>query len=127
MIDYRCAMPSELTSKVFQTVDATDVDAFVALFTEDGRLTFANDAPLVGRAAIATGLTAFYGTIEGLHHHVVNDWVVDGSTIVETAVTYDRLDGRSVTIPVVSIWHATDAGMIDDYRVFFDMDPVYAP
>jgi hypothetical protein len=56
----------------------------------------------------------------------VNDWVVDGSTIVETAVTYDRLDGRSVTIPVVSIWHATDAGMIDDYRVFFDMDPVYA-
>ena len=31
------------------------------------------------------------------------------------------------SIPVVSIWHTRADGLIDDYRVFFDVAPVYAP
>jgi hypothetical protein len=128
VLDYGDAMPNDdLISRVFRTVDGTDPAAFVEFFTPDGRLTFANEAPMVGHAAMVEGLTAFYGTIGALHHKIVNSWTVDTSTIIETAVTYDRLDDRSVTIPVVTIWHTTAAGLIDDYRVFFNLDPVYAP
>jgi hypothetical protein len=128
VIDYGGAMPNDdLISRVFSSVDAMDPAAFVAFFTPDGRLTFANDAPMTGHAAMADGLTAFYGTIGALHHKITNAWTVGPDTIIETAVTYDRLDGRSVTVPVVTIWHTTGAGLIDDYRVFFNLDPVYAP
>lgn len=121
-------MPNDdLIRRVFSSVDGMDPAAFVEFFTPDGRLTFANDAPLVGRAAMAEGLTAFYGTIRALHHKITNAWTVGPDTIIETAVTYDRHDGRSVTIPVVTIFHTTGGGLIDDYRVFFDLDPVYAP
>lgn len=128
MIDYGDAMPNDdLIRRVFSSVDEMDPAAFVEFFTPDGRLTFANDAPMVGHAAMAAGLTGFYGTIEALHHKITNAWTVAPDTIIETAVTYDRLDGRSVTIPVVTIWHTTESGLIDDYRVFFNLDPVYAP
>ena len=46
--------------------------------------------------------------------------------LVEVEVTYRRLDDKSVSVPAASIWHARDDGLIEDYRVFFDLTPVYA-
>jgi ketosteroid isomerase-like protein len=119
-------MASEFTNKVFEVVDAADAAGFAEFFTDQGHMVFANNEPLVGPEAIAKGVGAFFGTIRGLRHHIVNEWVVGAETIVELKVTYDRLDGRSVTIPAVSIWHRTEDGAIDHYRVFFDLAPVYA-
>lgn len=31
-----------------------------------------------------------------------------------------------VDVPVVSVWHTDASGLIDDYRVFFDLAPVFA-
>jgi uncharacterized protein (TIGR02246 family) len=120
-------MTRELTQRVFRGVDARDPAALAELFAEDGRLVFANGEPLIGRQAIRAGAAGFYSTIKGLHHQILNEWHVEHDTVVEARVTYDRLDGDSVTIPVVSIWHARDDGLIDDYRVYFDVAPVYAP
>jgi ketosteroid isomerase-like protein len=120
-------MPTELTERVFATVDARDAAEFSKFFTEEGRMVFANAEAMVGPTAIAEGVRHFFGTIKGLHHEVLNDWSTDTDTVVELKVTYDRLDGRSVSIPVVSIWHVNEDGLIDDYRVFFDLAPVYAP
>jgi hypothetical protein len=41
-------------------------------------------------------------------------------------VTYDRLDGKTVTVPAVTMWHVTGDGLIDDYSVYLDLAPVYA-
>ncbi|MDT7765555.1 MAG: hypothetical protein QOC63_4975 [Mycobacterium sp.] len=65
-------------------------------------------------------------TIAGQHHEIVNEWNFGSDAIVELRVTYDRTDGRQVTIPVVTIFHTDAAGKIDDYRVFFDAAPIYA-
>lgn len=120
-------MANEFTKNVFAVVDAGDATGFSELFTDQGHMVFANLEPMVGPEAIAKGVGAFFGTIKGLRHEIVNEWVNDADTIVELKVTYDRLDGRSVSIPVVSIWHRADDGLIDHYRVFFDLAPVYAP
>lgn len=120
-------MPSELTSQVFAAVDAGDVTALVSRFlAPDGRIVFGNGEPMVGSTAIEAGLKDFYGTIKGLHHTVVNEWVVGPDTILELSVRYDRLDGRSVTIPAVTLLHLDDRGRIHDYRVLVDLAPVYA-
>jgi ketosteroid isomerase-like protein len=118
-------MPKELTQRVFQAVDSFDPGALAELLAQDARFVFGNAEPLVGREAITGGVKAFFSTIRGLRHRLVNDWHAGADTIAETEVTYDRLDGTCVSIPAVSIWHVRDDGLIDDYRVFFDLAPVY--
>jgi uncharacterized protein (TIGR02246 family) len=119
-------MTHELTRRVFHAVDTLDSAALAELFADDGSLVFANGEPLAGRDAIRAGIDGFYSTVKGLRHRIANAWYVEDTTIVEARVTYDRLDGDSVTIPVVSIWHRRDDGLIDDYRVYFDVTPLYA-
>jgi hypothetical protein len=120
-------MPNEMTQRVFQTVDSMRPDSIAELFTEDAKMVFGNADPLVGREAITAGIQGFFSTINGLQHRIVNDWHIGADTVAETEVTYRRLDDKDVSVPVVSIWHTRDDGLINDYRVFFDLTPVYAP
>src|ERR1700736_4074253 len=114
------------TRNVFAMTDAMDVAAVVALFDAGARVFFGNGQPMVGVDEIRAGTTAFFDTIAGLHHTIVNEWNFGNDTIVELKVTYDRKDGQQVTIPCVTIFHTDAAGKIDDYRVYFDVAPIYA-
>ena len=114
------------TRNVFAMTDAMDVAAVVALFDAGARVVFGNGQPMVGVDEIRAGTTAFFDTIAGLHHTIVNEWNFGNDTIVELKVTYDRKDGQQVTIPCVTIFHTDAAGKIDDYRVYFDVAPIYA-
>jgi ketosteroid isomerase-like protein len=111
---------------VFAVIDAMDLTALGSLFIEDARLTFGNNPPMIGAEQIRSGTKQFFDTIAGLHHTIVNEWHVDGQTIVELMVAYDRKDGQQVMIPCVTIFHSGDDGRIDDYRVYFDVAPIYA-
>jgi ketosteroid isomerase-like protein len=114
------------TRNLFAVHDAMDAATIASLFAEDGRIVFGNGQPLVGVDEIRTGATAFFATIAGPHHEVVNEWNVFDDTIIELKVTYDRKDGQQVSIPCVTIFHTDAAGKIDDYRVYFDVAPIYA-
>jgi uncharacterized protein (TIGR02246 family) len=111
---------------VFAATDAMDVEAVAALFAKDARVVFGNGQPMLGVDEIRAGTTAFYDTIAGLHHEIANEWNFGNDTIVELKVTYHRKDGQQVTIPCVTIFHADAAGKIDDYRVYYDVAPIYA-
>ncbi|WP_433734083.1 nuclear transport factor 2 family protein [Nocardia sp. CA-129566] len=119
-------MTSALTAAALQAVDSLDAKGFAEHFAPDGKITFGNIPTLEGRNAVEAGCAGFFGTIDGMHHDIVNEWVVGKDTIVELVVTYTRKDGRKVPIPVVSIWTIADSGLIDEYRVFFDLTPVFA-
>jgi ketosteroid isomerase-like protein len=114
------------TRDLFATVDSMDVAAIATLFAADSRVVFGNGEPLVGIDEIRAGITAFYDTIAGLHHEVVNEWNVGDDAIIELKVTYDRKDGQQVNIPCVTIFQTDAAGKIDFYRVYFDVAPIYA-
>jgi ketosteroid isomerase-like protein len=114
------------TRNFFATVDGMDVPTIASLFADDGRVVFGNGQPMFGIEEIRTGITAFFATIAGLHHDVVNEWKVGDDAIIELKVTYDREDGQRVTIPCVTIFHTDAMGKIDDYRVYFDVTPIYA-
>jgi ketosteroid isomerase-like protein len=115
-----------LARNVFALTDAMDVENLVSLFAADGRVVFGNGQPMVGVDEIRKGTYAFYDTIASLHHDIVKEWNVDADTIIELKVTYGRKDGQQVTIPCTTIFHTDSAGKIDDYRVYFDVTPIYA-
>ena len=111
---------------LFTMTDSMDVDTLLSVFAEDARLVFGNGQPLVGLDEIRTGITAFFDTIAGLRHTIVTEWNFGADTIIELKVTYDRKDGQQVTIPCVTIFRTEATGKIDDYRVYFDVTPIYA-
>jgi SnoaL-like protein len=120
-------MTSELTARVLRTIDTKQPGPIGDLFAPDGRLAFGNNDPAVGRPAIVAALSGFASTVQGLEHRLLHEWSLGADTIVETEVTYERLDGKRVTVPAASLWRVGDDGLIEDFRVYLDLAPVYAP
>ncbi|HWM17655.1 MAG TPA: nuclear transport factor 2 family protein [Microbacterium sp.] len=112
--------------RVLGLIDAKDVRGLSELLAEDARAFFGNAEPMIGRDGITAGLSEFYTTIAGVRHDVVNTWTSGAHTIAHATATYRRLDGKQVTVPSATIYHANDAGKIDDYRIFIDLSPVYS-
>ena len=113
------------TTDLFADIDRMDAHAFASHLSEDCRLRFGNAQPVAGRSAIEAAISGFFATIKGLSHHILHQWDVGDNTIIESDVTYARLDERHVTVPVVTIYRRGDE-LIDDYRIFIDLAPVLA-
>jgi SnoaL-like domain len=114
------------TTDLFADIDRMDAHAFASHLSEGCRLRFGNAEPVAGRSAIEAAISCFFSTITGLSHHILNQWDLgDETTIIESDVTYARLDERHVTVPVVTIYRRGDE-LIDDYRIFIDLAPVLA-
>jgi ketosteroid isomerase-like protein len=113
------------TASLFQDIDRMDATAFASYMADDCVLRFANWDEVVGRDAIKTAIAAFFESINGLEHRILNQWTVDETTIVQFEVTYTRKDDRAVTVPAVTIFRKPGE-LIDDYRIYVDLTPVYA-
>jgi ketosteroid isomerase-like protein len=112
-------------SQLLADIDGMDAKAFASHLSEDCVLRYANTDEQVGRDAIEAGIAGFYQTIAGLEHHLLNQWEVDDTTILQFEVTYRRLDGGEVTVPAVTIFRR-GGELIDEYRIYVDLAPVYA-
>lgn len=122
-------MPSEssgaLLKRLFDAIDARDAGRFVDFLTPDARFRFGSAPVVTGREAIRDAVDEFFGSIAGLEHGV--DKVLhDGSTLVCVGeVTYRRHDGSRVSLPFADSFEFVD-GVIDDYRIYMDIGPLYA-
>jgi ketosteroid isomerase-like protein len=65
------------------------------------------------------------GQIAGFRHTVTNVWSEVDAVITELKVHYTRLDGIELTLPCCNVFRIRD-GAVADYRVYMDIDPVYA-
>ncbi|WP_204004092.1 nuclear transport factor 2 family protein [Virgisporangium aurantiacum] len=115
------------TDHVFTLVDKRDAEGFAALFAPDGRFVFGNADPIVGPAAIAAAVGAFFAGIDGLRHELRNRWESGADTVAELVVEYDRRDGGAVRVPGVTIFTRDGAGLVTDYRIYVDLAPLFAP
>ena len=113
------------TTEIFADIDRMDAQAFASHLAEDSVLRFANADEVVGRDAIERAIAGFFSTIKGLSHHIVEQWDVDDTTILQFEATYTRMDDRRVTVPAVTIYRR-GGDLIDDYRIYVDLAPVYA-
>jgi len=83
-------------ARIFADIDSMDPDKFVAHLTPDVTFRFANADPAQGRAATRDGVAAFFATISGMTHHILNTWEVGDTVIAQIDVEYVRQDGKTV-------------------------------
>jgi ketosteroid isomerase-like protein len=119
--------PAELVRSAFAANDAQDIDALSALVTDDVRLTFGNAETVTGRDAFRKVSAGFNASLDRFRHEITALYEVPdaGVVVAELSVTYRRLDGRELTLPCCNLFRIV-GGRIADYRIYMDINPVYA-
>lgn len=115
-------------TRVFEIIDRMKADEYASYFAEDASFRFGNAEPIVGRQTIRDAMVVFFSTIKGLHHEVVGvwegEWEQGDVYSVETEVTYKRTDDGVVSLPATSTMRM-NGDLIQDWRIFADISPVY--
>jgi hypothetical protein len=112
-------------AKIFADIDSFDPDKFAAHLTPGARFRFANADPVTGREAAREGVAAFYATIDGLTHRILNVWEFGDTVIAQIDVEYLRKDGKTVITPNADIL-VFDGDLVRDWQIYIDVAPVYA-
>lgn len=110
---------------LFSAIDERDVDQFVQFLTPDATFRFGSAPPVQGRQAIADAVAGFFATIAGCSHRLDRTVADGGAVICEGEVSYQRQDGSSVTLPFVDVFEM-DGELIDQYKIYLDIGPLYA-
>jgi hypothetical protein len=84
----------------FRTADSLDMPRFLAMFTEDVRLTFANYPTTVGIESVRAGIGGLWARIKGMSHSLTGAWSLhDGAVgIAESVCMYTRPDDTIFTV-----------------------------
>ncbi|MBT8101910.1 MAG: nuclear transport factor 2 family protein [Gammaproteobacteria bacterium] len=110
---------------VFTAIDAQDATAFVGFLTEDAVFRFGSAPAVRGREAIFAAVDGFFGSIAGCAH-AIHKSIRDGATLVcEGEVTYRRHNGSEITLPFTDVLEY-DGHLIADYKIYMDVNPLYA-
>jgi ketosteroid isomerase-like protein len=111
--------------QLFADIDSMEPDRFAAHLAEDVTMRFGNADPIQGRDVVRDAWATFCQDLNGVHHDLVEQWRIEGTTIAEAKVTYTRGDESQVTVPVVTIYRER-GDEIHDYRIYIDLAPLFA-
>lgn len=116
----------EWLERFISAVDTLRVEEMLPFFAESATFTYGNNPAMVGADGIREGLEPFHASIAGLSHEVRNCYPSGPHVIVaEYSATYTRHDGRELTLPAAGVFELA-GGLIQAYRVYADVAPVFA-
>jgi ketosteroid isomerase-like protein len=118
---------SDLVRTLIRAVDDSDHDTIAALTATDVHFRFGNAAPTNTRSELLVAAKSFRDAIADMRHTVLDLWEVDDGTVVGLMdVYYRRLDGGELNLPCCNVFGVRD-GVVNDYRIYMDVNPVTAP
>ena len=106
----------------YRVADSLDMEKFLALHTEDCRLTFSNYPTMTGRAALKDAIGGLWARINGMSHGFTGVWSMhDGRIgIVEGSCMYTRKDNTLHTIKICTVLRRR-GDQISDLRIHLDL------
>lgn len=110
---------------LFASIDARDTEAFIGHLTEDALFRFGSAPALRGREAIRDGVNAFFASIAGSCHSLINVLGDSDTLVCEGEVSYRRHDDTEVTLPFTNVFEL-DGSLISRYKIYIDLNPLYA-
>jgi ketosteroid isomerase-like protein len=118
---------SDLVRTMIRAVDDADHNALAALTAKDVHFRFGNAAPTNTQSELLAAARSFRDAIADLRHTILDLWEVDDATVIAIMdVHYRRLDGGELNLPCCNIFGVRN-GLVDDYRIYMDVNPVLAP
>jgi len=118
---------AELIRTLIGAVDAADHAVIAALTSADVHFRFGNSEPTDTQGELLAAAGSFRGAIADLRHTIINLWEVDDDTVVATMdVYYRRFDGVELTLPCCNVFRVR-GGVVDQYLIYMDVNPVIAP
>ena len=116
----------ELVRALIRAVDAADHNAIATLTAADVHFRFGNAAPTDTQPELLAAAQSFRNAIADLRHTILDLWEVDDGTVVALMdVYYRRLDGGELTLPCCNVFGVHN-GVVNDYRIYMDVNPVLA-
>ena len=113
----------EWVNQVFKTIDAQDAQGFAKYFMDDGMFVFGSFPAAQGTQAISEFVAYFFSTIKSLSHELQHINEVNGVHYIHFDVTYEVIDGRTVTISGLETIEML-AGLISKYVIYMDPTPL---
>ena len=118
---------SDLVRTLIRAVDDSDHDTIAALTATDVHFRFGNAARTNTRSELLAAAQSFHDAIADIRHTVLDLWEVDeGAVVALMDVYYRRLDGRELNLPCCNVFRVRD-GVVNDYRIYMDVNPVTEP
>ncbi len=111
--------------KLFNSVDAMDVGAFLDFLEDDACFRFGSAPAVAGKGAVREAIESFFASIKGLRHEIVETWFHGETVICQGQVTYTRIDDSSVTLPFVNVLRMRE-DRIGEYLIYIDIKPLYS-
>ncbi len=109
--------------EVFKTADSMNSVAFSELLTKEVKFRFSNGDLWTGRKSVVDGLNYLFSKIVSLRHDIKGVYKDGDSFAVEAIANYTMIDGKIISLPVVSVLKY-NGNLIDDYRIYMDITPV---
>jgi ketosteroid isomerase-like protein len=118
---------SDLVRALIHAVDKADQNVIATLTAPDVHFRFGNAPPTTTQAELLAAAGSFREAIADLRHTILRLWEVDDGTVIATMdVHYRRLDGQELNLPCCNIFRV-HGGLVDDYLIYMDVNPVLAP
>lgn len=107
----------------FRTADSLDMTLFLAMFTDDARLTFANYPTTVGIDAVRHGIGALWSRIKGMSHSLTGAWSLHGGEIgiAECSCMYTRQNDTLFTVKTCTTLRRR-GDKVADLRIHVDLN-----
>ena len=100
-------------------------ERYVTFLTESAQFRFGNLDTLVGHKAIKDSLVDFCQQVKSIYHDIKREWEIGDVVFLDMEVTYYRLDGIAVTLPVMDFFQFK-GNLIQELGIYMDISPVFA-
>jgi hypothetical protein len=105
----------------FRIADSLDMERFLALHTDDVRLTFANYPTSAGKDALRASIGGLWSRIKGMSHSLSGAWSLQNGQIgiAESSCMYTRRDDTLYTVRPCTVLRRR-GDKIEDLRIHVD-------
>lgn len=117
---------NKLIEDIANCLDAKDAERFATYFTVHGTYRTGNQPPVTGRENILEHAKTFFNIVKTNKHSIVSVEETPSSIIWQGIVSYERVDGLTVTCLHCTILHL-DGDKIKQYMVYCDNNEFYSP
>jgi limonene-1,2-epoxide hydrolase len=112
--------PAETVNAFIRAIEAKDVDAAVAMASENVSYENMPMEPIVGRDAMAKTLQGFLAPAGEVDWQILEQWEV-GRTVINERLDRFQIGDGWIELPIAGVFKIDDDGKIALWRDYFDM------